>query len=88
MPSARFLVSGYVQGVYFRASTRTEALRLGIGGHARNLTDGRVEIIASGDAAALAALQTWLAHGPAHARVESVSREELPEQQFVGFRAI
>ena len=46
MASARFLVSGKVQGVWYRASTRDEALRLGLRGHAGNLADGRVEILA------------------------------------------
>ncbi|MGA9341917.1 MAG: acylphosphatase [Rhodanobacteraceae bacterium] len=88
MPCARFIVSGHVQGVYFRASARTEALRLGIGGYARNLADGRVEVMACSEVAALDALQTWLRHGPANARVESVIREDLPEQTLVGFRAL
>ncbi|HEX7770686.1 MAG TPA: acylphosphatase, partial [Dokdonella sp.] len=43
MPAARFLVSGRVQGVFFRASTQARALELGLVGHARNLADGRVE---------------------------------------------
>ncbi|MGA8277984.1 MAG: acylphosphatase [Rhodanobacteraceae bacterium] len=88
MPCVRFLVSGHVQGVSFRASAAAEARRLGIGGHARNLADGRVEVMACGEAAALDALQTWLKAGTTHARVASVSRTELPEQHFAGFRSI
>lgn len=49
MTVVRFVVSGRVQGVFFRASTRDEALRLGLRGHARNLPDGRVEVMVSGD---------------------------------------
>lgn len=74
--SARFLISGKVQGVSFRASTRDEALRLGLRGHARNLPDGRVEVLATGDAAALDALAQWLQHGPPLARVDRVERHE------------
>jgi len=85
MACTRFLVAGHVQGVFFRASTRTEALRLGIHGHARNLRDGRVEVIAMGTDEALAALELWLAHGPAGARVESVTREDLPHRDLSGF---
>ena len=48
MPAARFLVGGKVQGVFFRASTREQALRLGLSGRAVNLADGRVEVIACG----------------------------------------
>ena len=73
---ARFLVSGKVQGVCFRAATRDEALRLGLRGHARNLPDGRVEVLAAGKAAALDALMQWLQHGPPLARVDGVERRE------------
>lgn len=73
MSSARFLVSGKVQGVFFRASTRNEAIRLGLHGHARNLADGRVEVIASGSDEALRELEQWLQHGPPAARIEEVS---------------
>ncbi|WP_394695394.1 acylphosphatase [Pseudoxanthomonas japonensis] len=75
MMAARFLVSGKVQGVFFRASTREHALDLGLNGRATNLPDGRVDVIAEGDAAALDALEAWLHQGPPAARVESVVRE-------------
>jgi acylphosphatase len=75
-----------VQGVFFRASARDEALRLGLAGHARNLSDGRVEVIACGDAAALAALEQWLRRGPALARVTTVNREAADEPVPAGFR--
>ena len=73
--AARFLVSGKVQGVFFRASTRERAFDLGVSGRATNLPDGRVEVIAEGDAAALDALEAWLHEGPSAARVASVVRE-------------
>jgi acylphosphatase len=81
MPAARFLVSGRVQGVFYRASTREQARGLGLAGHARNLPDGRVEVLACGDAAALDALERWLWRGPPAAEVESVLREpaEAPD---------
>ena len=72
---ARFLVSGKVQGVLFRASAREQARRLELRGHARNLPDGRVEVLAVGDPAAVDALAIWLSHGPLMARVDSVERE-------------
>jgi acylphosphatase len=74
----RFLVSGKVQGVYFRHSTRLEAHRLGIGGIARNLPDGSVEVIAHGAAAAIDALKTWLEVGPPMARVAVVQELAPP----------
>jgi len=74
MGCVRFVVSGRVQGVFFRASTREEALRLGLTGHARNLPDGNVEVVACGDDAALAQLERWLALGPPLAQVIRVER--------------
>ena len=85
MATARFLVSGRVQGVFFRASTRNEAERLGLAGSARNLDDGRVEVIASGPEDALAALERWLWQGPPSARVEDVTRESIAGRDFDGF---
>jgi acylphosphatase len=78
----RFLVSGKVQGVYFRHSTRVEAERLGVRGVARNLPDGRVEVIAQGARAPVESLHEWLHHGPSTARVAEVMEldvESSPE---------
>lgn len=85
MACARFLVSGRVQGVFFRASTRDVALGLGLAGHAKNLADGRVEVLATGTEAALDKLERWLQHGPPVAKVAGVQREALPEQALRGF---
>ena len=88
MSAARFLVAGRVQGVFFRASTRQEALRLGLSGHAKNLPDGRVEVLAIGDAAAIAALERWLAQGPPTARVESLTRTDVDAAPADGFATL
>ena len=74
MGCVKFVVSGRVQGVFFRASTRAEAVRLGLTGHARNLPDGTVEVVACGDDAALAQLGRWLELGPPLAQVSRVER--------------
>ena len=68
----RFLVAGRVQGVWVRASTQTEAGRLGLTGHAINLPDGRVEVLAAGPPTAVAELEAWLHGGPPLAKVTSV----------------
>ena len=68
---ARFLVGGKVQGVCFRAGCRDQALRLGLRGQARNLPDGRVEVLAAGPAEAVDALAQWLRQGPPLARVDA-----------------
>lgn len=60
MQAARFVVSGVVQGVYYRACTRQRAVALGLVGHARNQADGSVDVVAAGSAAALDALEAWL----------------------------
>lgn len=75
-----------MQGVFFRAATRERALTLGIDGYAVNLPDGRVEVLAIGDAAALDMLERWLWEGPPAARVEAVDRFGLPDQVRHGFR--
>ncbi|HEX7325791.1 MAG TPA: acylphosphatase [Rhodanobacteraceae bacterium] len=85
MACARFLISGRVQGVFFRAATREYALRLGVAGYAKNLPDGRVEVVAAGSDDALADLERWLHRGPPAAEVDTVTREALPEQALRGF---
>ena len=85
MRAARFLVGGRVQGVFFRAATRERALALGLAGVARNLPDGRVEVVAQGDAAALDALEKWLWIGSPHSRVASVTREPAEALAQSGF---
>jgi acylphosphatase len=80
-----FYVSGRVQGVAFRMSAYAEAQRLGVTGWVRNLADGRVEALACGTPASLEAFEAWLRRGPAHARVEGVTREERPLQPYDGF---
>ncbi len=74
----RFLVTGKVQGVYFRHSTRLEAERLAIRGIARNLPDGSVEVIAHGTLTAVESLREWLHRGPKMARVAAVTELEPP----------
>ncbi len=74
----RFRVTGKVQGVYFRHSTRMEAERLHLLGYARNLPDGSVEVAARGAPDAVEELYRWLHRGPRSARVEAV--EELERQ--------
>ena len=79
MIAVRCLVNGRVQGVFYRASTRDQASALGVRGHAINLPDGRVEVLAVGEEAAVEALCDWLWVGPPAARVTDVSCERLDE---------
>lgn len=75
------IVDGQVQGVGFRLSARSEAVRLGLSGFVRNLSDGRVEVEVEGPDAAVDELATWLWSGPRFATVRSV---ELQEKQPTG----
>jgi acylphosphatase len=85
-PAARrALVRGRVQGVGFRWSAVEKGSRLGLAGWARNLPDGRVEVHAQGDPAALEALVEWLRVGPMGAAVASV--EEVPVLPEPGLEA-
>lgn len=81
----RCLVAGRVQGVYYRAATGSRAEELELDGWARNLEDGRVEIVVAGPPQAVAALARWLWRGPPAARVESVSVEDWTEPVADGF---
>ena len=84
---AHVIVSGRVQGVWFRESTRQRAEELGVGGWVRNLPDGRVEALFEGDAAIVRRAIDYVREGPRHARVESVEvREEASEQPGRRFR--
>jgi len=73
------MVSGRVQGVFYRAATREVAQRLGLGGWARNLDDGRVEVVACGPARGVEELKQWLRRGPPHARVTDISCEDIED---------
>lgn len=66
------IVSGHVQGVFYRAATQEQALSLGLKGWVKNLADGRVELKACGPAQQLQQLQDWLRQGPPHAQVSDV----------------
>lgn len=73
----RCRVSGKVQGVFFRASTRDKARSLHVTGHAKNLKDGSVEVLACGATANVDALIEWLWEGPRMARVDSVEVDDI-----------
>lgn len=74
MKAVRFLVGGKVQGVWFRASARDRAVALGLRGFARNLPDGRVEVLAIGEQEPVEELAQWLHYGPPQARVDELER--------------
>jgi acylphosphatase len=81
----RCFVAGQVQGVFFRASTRHQAQQLGLTGYVKNLHDGRVEVIACGETAAIEELRAWLSKGPTGARVSGVACEFIDFREFAQF---
>ena len=81
----RCLVAGQVQGVFFRATTRRQAQDLGLTGHARNLPDGRVEVLVCGEPEAVKQLTEWLRRGPSGAVVTGVSCSPAAYRVLPGF---
>ncbi len=75
MKQVHIFVSGRVQGVFYRANTRKTAKRLGLTGWVRNLSDGRVEIVAEGEEEPLKELIEWCHEGPQMASVTDVETE-------------
>jgi acylphosphatase len=71
-----YFVSGRVQGVYYRSSTQRQAQSLCITGWVRNLSDGRVEVLACGDAIAIDRLENWLRIGPQWANVATIEMSD------------
>jgi len=68
----KYIVGGRVQGVFFRASTRDAARKLGLTGHAFNLPDGNVEVVLCGSDEAMQRMAAWLLDGPPLASVTKV----------------
>ena len=84
----RCVVSGRVQGVYYRAATAEQARRLQLDGWVKNLADGSVEVVAAGENGGVAALAGWLWQGPPAARVEAVHVEEWTDEVPTGFSVV
>jgi acylphosphatase len=82
----RAVVSGRVQGVWYRESCRREAERLGLAGWVRNRPDGSVEIEAEGERPAVDALVAWARRGPARAVVERMAVDDTPPRGETRFR--
>lgn len=85
MPTISITVSGKVQGVYYRQSTKEMAASLGITGHIKNLKDESVYIIATGVKEQLDKLVAWCRQGPPRANVKGLIIQELSLQLFDRF---
>ena len=82
---SRVIVSGVVQGVWFRVRTQEQAQFLGVSGWVRNLSDGSVEAVFEGDPGAVDAAVAWCGYGPDHAVVENVERFAEEPEGLLGF---
>lgn len=89
--TVKILVSGRVQGVFFRQSTKNKAAEFGITGTVRNLEDGRVEVVAqAGETKKLEPFIGWCRKGPITARVDHVELIEMQanENEYQAFKII
>ncbi|BCL69620.1 acylphosphatase [Vibrio nigripulchritudo MADA3029] len=86
--SIKFFVKGLVQGVGFRYHTAHQGLKLGLAGYAKNLNNGDVEVLASGQMSQINELALWLEKGPRTARVDSVTASEVEFEAHTGFEIL
>jgi acylphosphatase len=84
----QYIISGKVQGVFYRASAKRRANALGVTGWVRNLTNGDVEVLACAEPQRLARLHDWLLQGPPAADVVQVLEQEAPWQEFSRFDVV
>ncbi len=85
MKCIHLIVSGRVQGVFFRENTRRKAVELGLNGYTKNLPDGNVEIVAEGDEDKIEELIEYIKSGPGVARVSGVKIKHKEPENFDGF---
>ncbi|WP_104399820.1 acylphosphatase [Vibrio penaeicida] len=86
--SVKFCVKGLVQGVGFRYHTAHQGLKLGLSGYAKNLTNGDVEVVASGEMSRINELALWLESGPKTSNVKSVAAKDIDFENHTGFEIL
>ena len=84
----RCYISGTVQGVWYRASAKEQADELNLTGWARNLPDGRVEVVACGSEKQLEVFYAWLQHGPKRAKVDDCTHELFSWEHYSDFNVL
>jgi acylphosphatase len=88
LKTVSIIITGKVQGVFFRQSTKEKATALGIPGEVRNMPDDTVQIIATGTSEQIEQLIEWCREGPPKAKVTNVFITELPLQSFTKFNVV
>lgn len=86
MDRVHLMISGLVQGVFYRRSAQAKATELGLTGWIRNLPDGRVELQAAGERSKLQALVNWCSDGPRDAHVSGIDQRWDTGPGFPGFQ--
>ena len=85
MATNKIIVTGKVQGVYFRASAKQKALNLGVKGFVRNEADGSVLLEIEGEQAAVNSMANWCKNGPGLARITNYEITEEVAKNYVSF---
>ena len=85
MNCIHLIVSGKVQGVFFRDNTRRKAAELGLKGYARNLEDGTVEVVAQGQENKISELVEFMRKSPGFSKVEDIKMKHKEPENFAGF---
>lgn len=88
MPTKHLLIKGKVQGVFYRATAREVAEKLGLTGWVKNTNEGHVEAVISGAEKPLQQFIAWCWQGPQRAAVTAVDVVDIPDDNFSGFRVI
>ncbi|MGD9152737.1 MAG: acylphosphatase [Gammaproteobacteria bacterium] len=81
-------VTGRVQGVWYRSSAQKEAQKLGVTGWAKNLSDGRVEIMVCGESESVKKFVKWLWKGPMLANVTDIDSEQVSWEDYAEFETL
>ncbi|MBI2655021.1 acylphosphatase [Candidatus Woesearchaeota archaeon] len=88
MKCTHLIVSGRVQGVFFRAKVKDKAMELGLNGYAKNLENGDVEVIAEGDEDKINELIRFIKNNPGHSKVENIKISDKMAENFKTFEII
>jgi len=85
MKCVHLIVSGRVQGVFFRDNTRRKAIELGLKGYAKNLSDGNVEVVAQGEEEKINQLIDFIKKNPGYSKVTNITKKHKELENFKGF---
>ena len=88
MKCIHLIVSGRVQGVFFRANVKNKAIELNLNGYAKNLENGNVEVVAEGDENKINELIEFIKQGPGIAKVENIKINHKEPENFKSFEVI